>query len=331
MAWILFISYEISLAAAISKKFGHILDYVLHYALYIATFYYHSYYVLNVTKVRKERRWLNLLLKLTSEIILFFICGALIGIYLDIELIEQKWNFQNNFIIGNIYRCIYILCGSTAYWCVLHLKRKEMRINRMRSALLISSMEKEKLKLALVKSTINPHMLFNTLNFLYNEVRKVDRPVAEHIMSLSELMRYSLSDNSNEEKVKLNDEINYIEHYINLHKKRIPSYISLSKEGIMDDLPLRVIPLILVTMTENILQHGNLENPDRPAYINISYRSGCLRIHTENMVRQGASSGHRMGVANLKKRLKYAYPDSFNYIIENDGMTYKSFLNIHLN
>jgi two-component system LytT family sensor kinase len=206
-----------------------------------------------------------------------------------------------------------------------------MRINRMRNALLISTMEKEKLKLAVIRSTINPHMLFNTLSFLYNEVRKVDGPVAEHIMSLSELMRYSLSDISKEEKIKLSDEINYIEHYINLHKKRIPAYISLSKEGMIHDLSLRVIPMILVTLTENILQHGNLENPDNPAIINISYCGGHLSIQTENRVRQVPSAGHCMGVANLTRRLHYFYPDSFNYIIENDGLIYKAFLNIDLN
>jgi two-component system, LytTR family, sensor kinase len=334
--WMLFIAYEISLAAAITKKFAHVLDYTFHYALYIGLFYYHCFIVLDSAINRKGKNRFFLFYKIVGELIAFFICSALISIFLEVLEISPKWSLTNSdFIYANIYRGLYLLGGSTAYRFVLNLIRKEKRINRFRHSNLIASMEKEKLRMqaevALLKAQINPHMLFNTLNFLYNEIRKIDKPVADHIMSLSELMRYALVDINKEEQVVLNDELIYIEHYILLYKQRIPSHIILAKEGSSFDFQQMVIPLLLVTIAENILQHGDLTEPTTPAFITISCKSGLLDIRTENKIRPDSNAGHGIGLVNLQKRLQHAYPHSYQYINTDDGTIYKTNLKINLN
>lgn len=329
-------AYEISLAYAITTKFGHALDYVLHYALYIGLFYFHCYGVLHVTISGEKKRWLALFSRFMAELALFVISGALISMYLELIQVERRVSIKNaSFIYGTIYRCIYITGLSTAYWFVLHLFRKQKRIHRLQRAKLTAAMAKEKLKIqteaALLKATINPHMLFNTLNFLYNEVRKIDKPVADHIMSLSELMRFALTDISREDKVTLNDEVVYLENYIHLYKQRIPSNIILVREGTSFDFQQKIIPLLLATLVENIFQHGDLAGPDKPASIMVSCKSGLLVLQTENKIRQESNAGHGLGLINLEKRLQYAYPNSYRYTRHVEGNTYKTFLKIDLN
>lgn len=334
--WMIFIAYEVSLAAAITKKFAHVLDYTFHYALYIGLFYYHCFIVLDNAIHRKGKNRFFLFYKIAGELTGFCICSALISILLEFLEISPKWSLTNSdFIFANIYRGIYILGGSTAYRLALNLIRKEKRINRLRHSNLIASMEKEKLQMhaevALLKAQIKPHMLFNTLNFLYNEIRKIDKPIADHIMSLSELMRYALNDINKEEQVVLNDELIYIERYIHLYKQRIPSHIVLAKEGTSFDFQQMVIPLLLVTIAENILQHGDLTQPTHPAFISISCKRGLLDIRTENKIRLDSNAGHGIGLVNLQKRLQHAYPQSYHYIETDDGTIYKTNLKINLN
>jgi len=336
IVWLVFIVYEVSLLTVIAGGRPHVLDLLLHYPLYITLFYYHCYRVLNVGVKDEESDWRRLILHVLAELITFFIIGAIISFYLQNLGIRPKWSVGNyTFIYGNIYRCIYILGASTGFWFALFSIRKQKRIIQMNHDKAMAILEKENTKLrseaALQKATINPHMLFNKLTFLYGQVKKVDKASAANILSVAELMHFALLDNAREEGIRLKDELRYIEHYIRLHKQRFASNIILRKEGTASDFRQLVIPLLLITLVENLLQHGDLSEPALPALVRVSCKENVLDIGTQNLIGFRSGTGHRIGLANLEKRLGHAYPGSFRYSshIEND--IYKCTLKIHLN
>lgn len=337
LVWGLYIIYEITLAGAISGKFAHFIDYLLHYSLYIGLFYFHCYRVLIPAGNAKRMKWVIVTVKVLLELLVLFCMNILIHLLLKDLDINSSWSASGSvFVYSNIYRGILILGASTGYWLILEFFKKTKRIHKMQYAGAFAEKEKEKLRgdmmkaeIDLLKSQINPHMLFNTLNFIYNEVRKIDKPVADHILSLSELMRFSLTGLNSDEKVYLIDELEYIEHYISLHCMRLPSHIVLIKKGLPSGLQLKIIPLILATIVENILQHGDLSKPGRRALLRMTNRRGHLTILSTNKIKQSHQSGHGIGLVNMERRLKLAYPNS--HILEHGMHRSKYTLKLTIN
>lgn len=328
LVWGLYILYEVTLAGAISGKFAHFIDYLLHYSLYISLFYFHCYRVLVPAAHAPGMRWGFLFMATLLELMVLFCLNILIHFILYKLDIKSTWTASSSvFIYSNIYRGILILGASTGYWLVLQFYKKSKRIHKMKYARAVAEKEEEKLRADIIKaendllkSQINPHMLFNTLNFIYNEVRKIDKPVADHILSLSELMRHSLPGPT-DEKIYLLDEIEFIEHYISLYCQRLPSHVFLIKKGFRPDLQLKIIPLVLSTIVENILQHGDLSKQGQ-TQLSITNRRGHLTILSMNKINPSPNSGHGMGLINMEKRLKMAYPNS--HVLEH-GMNKKGF------
>ena len=80
--------------------------------------------------------------------------------------------------------------------------------------------ENQKSEMSRLNSQINPHFLFNTLNFFYSEIRLIHPKISESILLLSDIMRYSLIENHNVNLVPVEGEINHIRNYIDLQKNR---------------------------------------------------------------------------------------------------------------
>jgi LytS/YehU family sensor histidine kinase len=122
---------------------------------------------------------------------------------------------------------------------------------------------------AYLKSQINPHFLLNTLNFLYNSVSKLSEKIADSVMTLSDIMRYALTNADEDGKVKLESEIEHISNFIKLNQARFNQRlcIELLMEG--DPEGLRIIPLVLITLAENVFKYGDLLSESYPAKINI--------------------------------------------------------------
>src|SRR5690606_29573907 len=121
----------------------------------------------------------------------------------------------------------------------------------------LSIAEKEKLdaELRALKSQINPHFLFNSLNNLYALSLKADEQTPAFILKLSEVMRYMIYE-SNEDCVSLKKELDFIKNYVDLqklrsdHKARISFHIS-GKVG-----KQKVAPLLFIPFVENSFKHG---------------------------------------------------------------------------
>ncbi len=189
-------------------------------------------------------------------------------------------------------------------------------------------------ELQLLKSQINPHFLFNTLNNLYALTLKKSDRAPEVVFKLSELMRYMLYE-ANESKVPLEREIAFIRNYLALENIRQDgsSEIKLRIEG--DPKPHQIAPLLLIPFIENAVKHGL--NTAKEAYITITLNiaQDKLRFYiknttTHNVSGQNAQTGG-IGLSNVKKRLALLYPKAHMIRIKRSELSFEVDLTLKLN
>lgn len=183
--------------------------------------------------------------------------------------------------------------------------------------------EKEKAELALLKSQVNPHFFFNTLNNLHSLTVKQSAEAPEVILKLSEMMRYTIYEGS-KERVTLAEELNYLTHYIDLHKLRYHRIVNIEfNSDIQDDAP--VAPLLFIVILENALKHG-VESLSESAYLKMVLTSTDQVIHfsVENNYNPSVRKNeHGIGLDNLRKRLDLIYPGSHELTIRDENGNFK--------
>ena len=181
-------------------------------------------------------------------------------------------------------------------------------------------------ELNFLKSQINPHFLFNTLNSLYALTLKKSDEAPEVVIKLSEMMRYMLYE-CNEPLVPLSKEVSYIRNYLDLEKLRHKNMdIKFEVEGIVSDI--KIAPLIFIAFIENAFKHG-ASNAIAPGFvqIHIFIENNEVNMYVENskaekqpMMEHKRSGG--IGLVNVKRRLDILYPQKYHLDIYDNPNTY---------
>lgn len=319
--WALFIFYEITLAAAIRERFNHFADYLLHYSLNILLFYVHCYIVIGNRQFNRISDYQRVFVYLLLEITSYYLFSVWINKFLSISGIPVNVSDSSSrlFLLAMLYRYIYIIGMSTAFRIALNLVKNKERIHKYITQNLIAEKEKATLRselvsaeLSFLRSQINPHFLFNSLNSIYNRIRKKDPVSAEYVMALADLMQYALQSQSVTDNVLLESELEHISNYMKLQRIRYSHDVAFHIS--IDDRDLKVIPFLLITLIENIFQHGDLRHEQIQPLIEISVSRGELVLRTRNSIRSDRRPGNGMGLTNTRKRLELNYRDK--YILE---------------
>lgn len=190
--------------------------------------------------------------------------------------------------------------------------------------------DKGKAELALLRSQINPHFFFNTLNNLYGLVVEKSEKAPEVVLKLSDMMRYTIYEGK-EDLVAVKDEISYLKNYVELHKIRYQKKVEILfthdvQEG------LKVAPLLFIVLLENAFKHG-VEKIREDAFIHIRMQSRGkhLFFKIENSFDKSTSNlNNGIGLNNLKKRMEYLYPHRHELLVEEKESVYKVQLNLEL-
>ena len=170
-----------------------------------------------------------------------------------------------------------------------------------------------KSELNFLKTQIQPHFFFNTLNNLYAlAIEKSDR-TPEVILKLSKIMQYVLYDAKSSE-ISLLKEINYIHSYLELEKLRYGDSIKseLSIKGNVDNLDFP--PLLFLPFIENCFKHGAKNNDTTIININFEKINDELLFKVENnfnVSNNTIESKHGIGIENVKRRLQLLYDTDF--------------------
>ncbi|MDW3208424.1 MAG: histidine kinase [Reichenbachiella sp.] len=169
--------------------------------------------------------------------------------------------------------------------------------------------DKSQAELELLKTQVNPHFFFNTLNNLYSLTVKHSDEAPKVILKLSEMMRYSIYEGK-KDWVPLKDEVIYLQNYLDLHQIRYRKKVDISFNHHIDEND-QVAPLLFIILLENALKHG-VESLSDNAYIRIDLSSanGHLKFSLQNNFDPAeVSEASGIGLNNLKQRLKLIYPN----------------------
>lgn len=181
-------------------------------------------------------------------------------------------------------------------------------------------------ELALLRSQINPHFLFNTLNNIDALVISDSEKASDAIIKLSEIMRYMLYESS-DEKVPLEKEVNYLKSYISLQLLRLKDQ-EFAKFEIRGDLRGRkVAPMLFVPFVENAFKHGIKSVGSPGIMIILTPEEDMIKFEVENFIHpdknteKDSSSG--IGLNNVSRRLGLIYPGLHTLTAQEKGNKFR--------
>ncbi len=188
-------------------------------------------------------------------------------------------------------------------------------------------------ELEFLKSQIQPHFFFNTLNNLYALALEKSDATPSVILKLSDIMQYVLYD-VKESKVCLLTAINYINNYIDLERLRFGEDINSNLNITGDISAISVPPLLFLPFIENCFKHGIKKNND--VKIEIEFNNiddKFLEFTVTNTFEEALNNEIKQGIGNknVRRRLELLYNINFTLTINTNNNIYKVFLKIPIN
>lgn len=216
--------------------------------------------------------------------------------------LPEHYKHLDSFLISFLPVVIQFAAFAAVYWFYNHTQKQSQEK-------LALEQRNHEIEVSFLKSQINQHFVYNMLNMFYSNAMKYSDTLAEGILSLSELMRFSVSHEQNS-LIAVSEEIKYVESYIHLNQLRFEEklLINVKTEG---DLGAYKIPhLCILTLVENAFKHGNLKT--EPLDITIIANTEELKVSLKNQKRSSKiedSTG--IGLENLKRRLSLLLENRF--------------------
>lgn len=209
--------------------------------------------------------------------------------------------------------------------------------NHYDKVFLLSQLGSSRANLNLLRSQINPHFLFNTLNSLYGTALQENAErTSEGIQKLGDMMRFMLYEN-NQNTIALTREVEYLKSYIDLQKLRIANSPQIFIETQIDESlqNLQIAPMLLIPFVENAFKHGislnepsfiktNLQVPDNRVLFSVT---NSVHPKQENDPEKGTGG---IGLENVKQRLAMLYPGKHELVIRENTKEYFVHLTLSL-
>lgn len=179
--------------------------------------------------------------------------------------------------------------------------------------------QKQISELALLRSQVNPHFFFNTLNNIYSLVYQKSDDAPEAVMKLSSIMRYMLYD-ATTDKVLLDKEMEYLKSFIELEKLRLRNkdFVSLTINGASEGMT--IAPMILIPFVENAFKHASRTVPAPGIIVTIDIVPGEIVFGVKNYIRKNQHAPQDkqggIGLINIRRRLELLYPQKYSLDIK---------------
>ncbi|AII52188.1 sensor histidine kinase [Hymenobacter sp. APR13] len=230
----------------------------------------------------------------------------------------------SSYALDNLYWGTSYMVLSAAVWGLENSFRREREHQQLQR-------EKTQAELAFLKTQINPHFLYNTLNYLYAEAYLVSEPLADAVLRLSDLMRYMLTE-SPDGTASLQHEVTYLHNYLALHRLRFEDrfFVEMDVQGPLDGQ--RIAALLLIPFVENALKHGVTSRPECPVRISLRLPTPRqLQFEVCNHINQHQKDHTTgIGLANIRRRLELLYPGRHRLQVHSDGTTHRTLLELEL-
>jgi LytS/YehU family sensor histidine kinase len=190
-------------------------------------------------------------------------------------------------------------------------------------------------ELSYLKSQINPHFFFNTLNNIYALTNLDVKKAQEALLKLSRMMRYVLYENQKDETI-LSKEVNFINDYIELMKMRISSKITLDIQIEEPKHDLVIAPMLLLPFLENCFKHGISSQHESTIHIKLEVMGDTLFFETKNHVypvnpESPEANENGIGLINTQRRLSLLYPNKHRLKFGKEGSNEEYWVNLTIN
>ena len=296
---------------------------IVSFLIYISAFYTNIIFIL--PRYVRNRKIINLLARWFLMVIGYTVISILL--HRLFHLFERGGNLGlevvNSFLVNFLLVGLFMIV-STAYQSIMDWFKNEKIKQQLENQNL-------KTELSFLKSQINPHFLFNTLNNIYILAYKQSDQTAEAILKLSEMMRYMLYESSND-LVLVKKEIDIIRQLISLQQLRAKEPLCFEFQTKGSEEQNKIAPLILISFVENIFKHGILNDCNDPAVVHVHVEDNNLTFDSRNKINRHAKDNTTgIGLPNVKRRLELLYPGSYDFKITNDETHYSIHLRIQLN
>ena len=207
---------------------------------------------------------------------------------------------------------------------------KELYHRKLQQSILEN--QRNKAELALFKAQINPHFLFNTLNSLYSLVIGTSEKAEDAFVKFTELLKYAYVTADND-WVTIDDELNYLNNYIDLERIRLDEHTQVECDFSIDDPTTAIPPMIFLTFVENAFKYGSSTSRHCRILIRLHVSHGQLLFETRNDIVRHADefrTAMPVGISNCRSRLAVLFPGRHTISLSEEGGTFHVLLHINL-
>jgi two-component system, LytTR family, sensor histidine kinase AlgZ len=321
-----FFLYQLSNTSDTINYQQFFLEAASHMVFVMLVSYLNYFYLLN--RFLKHKRFAQYIIELTILVIANLAWYMYVKKHLLLSFGHHAcFVYSSKFFVINLQICLSIVF----FISMLKFIEDRIKLDAQKQEIEAERLSSE---LRFLKSQINPHFLFNTLNNLYYLAVTNSANTPSVIEKLSLMMRYMIYD-SNHPKVLLSKEIEYLKNYISLEKLRLNEDIPINFNIQGNTEGIQIVPLIFISFLENAFKHGvNINYKPSFIDINLSCEANKLIFNIRNSIipkrldAESDSSG--LGMANAKKRLILSYPNAHTLMINENNDEFEINLEIIL-
>jgi two-component system LytT family sensor kinase len=304
LPWLLRLTYDTNISKNPAENRFFLLNMLTGF-LWIALFYLNAFYLFPKFIHHKKYTLYALIL-----LVLFVVAISVHGYLFHLLIVGKKFYFLLSAGF-NLPAFLLSIATSTIYRSVN---------DKMKADAIAQEKQQENLKteLSFLRSQISPHFIFNILNNMVALVRMKSEQLEPTIIKLSSLLQYMLYE-TNEDKVLLRTEVEYLHAYIDLQQQRFGSKVKINIDIEISDDFHEIEPMLLIPFVENAFKHGvgMIEHPE----INITMKcdNGKLQFSVRNKYNndrleiKDKTSG--IGLTNVQRRLNLLYGEHHSLLI----------------
>jgi two-component system LytT family sensor kinase len=286
--------------------------------------YITNYVLIPLLFYRKKYFWFVLafiLMVVASSTLKMMILGRVTG---DIQMATLSGNLKSR-IYDNVIPHFFLVIAGAAIKLMVDYTKLQQRMAE-------TAREKAEAELNFLKSQINPHFLFNSLNSVYFLIDKKNTEARESLHKFSDMLRYQLYE-LNGAKIPIEREVIYLRDYVDLQKLRKDEHYSVAFSSSPSVKGFAIEPLLLVPFVENAFKHvSHFSSKTNYIKLDMQRENGHFTFTAENSKESTKTTEKPggIGLVNVKRRLELLYPGKYQLSIQNDAEKYKVKLTLEL-
>lgn len=278
-------------------------------------------------KGEKTKFWIGLI----SSMLFFGIARRAINYFIIYKTFQPEWMLNQPFLFAPkvTFEIVgtYLIVALNAMFYYLQAWYEQQRITQTLQK------DKAEARLELLKSQVQPHFIFNTLNNIYSLSTQHSPKTSDLIYRLSSLLSYSLYE-SRKPIIPLEQEMEYINNYIELEKIRYGDRLDIAVNVLNDISRVSISPFLLLPIVENCFKHGASNEIDVCwIRLDVLYKDDWLIIKAENSKPASAKSNgshNGIGLENVRQRLEILYKNRYELRCMEEDQSYLVVLKIKM-